>query len=279
MSKIKIFVISHNNEKCLLKEDMHYILVGKHSTNTEHCYTDNIGDNISSKNSTYNEMTAIYWLWKHYEEIGSSDYISIEQYRRLFFPNGKSNYYEMNEKKKQNFIMNVRNNNYLDILQKSKIFIAPYPMKCKSVYHQFKSSHGEEPLQYILKIIKKLYPNDLDTANQYLYGKKCYLYNMFVFDKKTFFRYCAWVFPILEEYEKITNSTDRLFISERLTGIFFLKLIKEGMIVKHLPIVFFTNKKNIHYRKGKKKILLNKITFFIPNIVWIRIKRKRFYTK
>ena len=45
---------------------------------------DNTGDNVSSKNSYINEMTAIYWAWKHYEEIGNPDFIGVNHYRRYF---------------------------------------------------------------------------------------------------------------------------------------------------------------------------------------------------
>ena len=44
---------------------------------------DDEGDNISSLNVRYNEMTAIYWVVKHYAEIGNPDYIGFDHYRRF----------------------------------------------------------------------------------------------------------------------------------------------------------------------------------------------------
>lgn len=44
---------------------------------------DDTGDNISSVNTCYNEMTAIYWVAKHYEEIGNPEYVGFDHYRRF----------------------------------------------------------------------------------------------------------------------------------------------------------------------------------------------------
>ena len=43
---------------------------------------DDTGDNISDLNMRYNEMTAIYWIAHHYEELGDPEYIGFDHYRR-----------------------------------------------------------------------------------------------------------------------------------------------------------------------------------------------------
>ena len=43
---------------------------------------DNTGDNISSKNSHYCELTAMYWAWKNLE----ADFVGLVHYRRYFTP-------------------------------------------------------------------------------------------------------------------------------------------------------------------------------------------------
>ena len=45
---------------------------------------DDVGENISSKNSIMNEMTSIYWIWKNYTRFGNPAYIGHNHYRRLF---------------------------------------------------------------------------------------------------------------------------------------------------------------------------------------------------
>ena len=52
----------------------------------ENTIGDDTGDNISEKNDSYNELTALYWAWKNYGELGDPDYIGLMHYRRhLYF--------------------------------------------------------------------------------------------------------------------------------------------------------------------------------------------------
>lgn len=43
---------------------------------------DNVGENISEKNNTYCELTAIYWAWKNFPQ--NIDYVGVAHYRRHF---------------------------------------------------------------------------------------------------------------------------------------------------------------------------------------------------
>ena len=40
------------------------------------------GDNIDDRNQDFNEITALYYLWKHH---GSTDYVGLEHYRRAIW--------------------------------------------------------------------------------------------------------------------------------------------------------------------------------------------------
>lgn len=51
---------------------------------TSNMIGDDTGDNISHKNSSYNELTAVYWAWKNYDKLGNPDYIGLMHYRRHF---------------------------------------------------------------------------------------------------------------------------------------------------------------------------------------------------
>lgn len=125
-------------------------------------------------------------------------------------------------------------------------FVCPMPQYCKSVYEQYKINHDIRDVDEALKIIKAKFPDYFNDANEYLKGNKAFYYNMFVFPKSMFFEYCHWIFNIISELEKKIDLTDRrLFISERLTGIYIYKKIKEGKRAKFLPIVMCEGKHEI----------------------------------
>ena len=89
---IKIIVAAH--KKYWMPDDDMYLPLhvgaeGKTDENGQPLdlgYTkDNTGDNISSKNANYCELTGMYWAWKNLD----ADYIGLAHYRR-HFSNGKS---------------------------------------------------------------------------------------------------------------------------------------------------------------------------------------------
>ena len=45
---------------------------------------DDVGDNISWLNPYINEITALYWIGHHLDQLGNPDFIGLQHYRRLF---------------------------------------------------------------------------------------------------------------------------------------------------------------------------------------------------
>lgn len=78
--KVKVLVAAHKNYK--MPTDPLYlpVFVGKEiHPDVNHTFQgDNTGDNISAKNPTYNELTAIYWGWKNLDV----DAMGLVHYRR-----------------------------------------------------------------------------------------------------------------------------------------------------------------------------------------------------
>ena len=81
MKDIKILIATH--KQYFVPNDSVYfpLHVGKDSNHNETEFQpDNTGDNISSKNPKFCELTGLYWAWKNLK----ADYIGLVHYRRYF---------------------------------------------------------------------------------------------------------------------------------------------------------------------------------------------------
>ena len=81
MDSIKIIIASHKKYQTAEEEMYVPIQVGAEGKEKIEGYIqDNTGDNISTKNPYYCELTGLYWAWKNLD----ADYIGLVHYRRYF---------------------------------------------------------------------------------------------------------------------------------------------------------------------------------------------------
>ena len=85
MSDIKIFVThTPNRDTMRVNNSLFYNVIAGSDFQTkevpEGVYQDNQGDNISSLNKSYCELTTQYWAWKNMQ----ADYYGFCHYRRFF---------------------------------------------------------------------------------------------------------------------------------------------------------------------------------------------------
>lgn len=247
---VKILVVYHKPSTLVKNEVFSPILVGAATNDAKQYFEDTAlfdddVDNISNKNPLYNEMTAVYWAWKNYDKLGNPDYIGLNHYRRFFvFEKLKSPYQEAKDIDGKFFDRIKYSQENISSLLSEGDYIAPMPSSRQSVRLNYARAHRIEDLQLVEKIIADKYPQYLNAARSYLDGNKAYFHNMFVFDKETFFEYCEWMFDILFEFENASEfPPDRMFISERLTGIFLTKLEEDGKKGVFLPTLYLTGSK------------------------------------
>lgn len=220
------------------------LLVGAKNDSTSSFLKDNSGENISEKNSFYNELTVIYWVFKNYEKIGDPDYVGFCHYRRYFsFLHSDKHYYELD-------ISNPIVQNFIDLPDSDieKItdydFIAPIPSRRKSVYWNYKMAHGTSDIIKVKDIIASKHPEYIDAFEDYFSGNRAFYHNMFIFRRKDFFDYCTFLFGVLFELEKqIDTKNYRMFISERLTGVYIKKMEQNGLKGLYLPTVVLSSPK------------------------------------
>lgn len=78
---VKILVCHHKASPYIKNECFLPVQVGKEISNVtlDYCQPDNYGDNISEKNKSWCELTALYWAWKNLD----ADFYGLMHYRRL----------------------------------------------------------------------------------------------------------------------------------------------------------------------------------------------------
>ncbi len=207
---------------------------------TEKMIGDDTGENISEKNASYNELTALYWAWKNYDQLGNPDFIGLMHYRRHFvFREGEVRVYTLSGMGGEHYLEEL---NYSpEKLQKmlEDCDFACHLGKVDGIYRHYLDNHRQSDLDLALKLVCDLYPEYAADARAYMEQSVGNFCNMFLFPRKLFFEYCRWIFRILEEFEKqVDISEKRLFISERLTGIFIYHLMQKGLRYKVFPIAF-----------------------------------------
>lgn len=213
--RIPIFVGNGNNEKNFLR--------------------DNTGNNISSKNKYYSELTAMYWIWKNDQ---TSNYVSIEHYRRFF----------MNP---TYFLPKIISDKKISKLISNDKIIVPQKQRWSvSIGDHYKTNHSTRDFNNTLKIIKRIYPGYVSSFNKVMNGHSLFAYNMLVMPKKMFDEYCSWLFTILFELEEVTDLSKRNtyqqraygFMAERLFNVWLIHNIDCKDIVE-LPVYYLTDNK------------------------------------
>jgi hypothetical protein len=222
-------------------------------------YDNMIGDddfegNISRYNRRTGFLTGTYWAYKNYEKLGNPEYFGSFGYRRLLDPI------------------------FLLDLEKYDMIVPRKEIRKETVLGQYICNHGARMYDKTIKILEKLYPDQVDNVKRFFYGIHIYWSELYIFKKEFFFEFCHWIFPILfellainqeeclmseEELNTILYTTatglpwihnleqlriyqerDIAFIIERLTGYFLLQLTKrKGIQFKECSIIKVGNGK------------------------------------
>lgn len=212
MKKITIFVACHKPEAVYTDDVYTPIHVGRAISPFKNEMADMIGDdtgdNISSKNPFYSELTAQYWAWKNYHD---SEYVGFCHYRRYFASD-----------------LQLANIEQLCPSDKNVIVVGP----CWRRYTRWtflQTFVCSEDLAILQMLVRKIYPEYYNTLSRYAYDFVDYPLNMFICQKELFDKYAEWLFSILFECEKYvrTSSYSRArrlygYLGEFLMPIYFI---------------------------------------------------------
>lgn len=249
--KIKILVCCHKKDFMITQTPYLPIQVGKSISSEELAMQgDNTGDNISSKNASYCELTGIYWAWKNLKGL---DAIGVCHYRRYFdFHQQCRNYlpvdhFATTETKEIKYDLT---RSVINELERGNIIMPQRNTIGTTLGVQYCLIHNSRDLKIMEDVITEFCEKKyLDAFHHIIYGNnKMHPFNMFIMPWEVFDRYCTWLFMILKEIENridITNYDSyqkRIygFMSERLLNVF---LYAEKIKTIEYPIIYVNDSK------------------------------------
>ena len=235
MQKLTVLVITHKDYEFPHSACYRPLFVGgkiASGLKNEDFYQDNSGVNIAEKNSSFCELTGLYWAWKN-GVFENNQYIGLVHYRRYFA--GKALYLKKKQIASESELLSILDKYDVILPRKRNYFI-------ESIYSHYQHAHHIKDLDLTRAVITELQPEYLKSFDSVMQGRKLHLYNMFVMSSEKASEYCHWLFSILFELEQRIDITQydnyqkRVFgfIAERLFNVWILH---NQLNVKFLPVV------------------------------------------
>lgn len=252
---IKLLVAAH--KKYQMPTDSMYIPlhVGAEGKSIIEGFTpDNTGENISSKNPYYCELTGLYWAWKNLD----ADYIGLCHYRRYFTLSKK-----IPKTENQKFKI-VLTSNQLDTLLSSTDVILPKKRNyyIETIYNHYKHTMYIEPLDIAGQILKEKYPEYSPEFEKLKHTTKMHAFNMFIMKKEILDSYCTWLFDVLGEVEKRVDTSQYSDFHKRFFGRISERLLDVWIKTNHISYkeVQVIDMQNINWANKIKSFLIAKFT-------------------
>ncbi len=249
--RVKVLVAAHKNYA--MPTDPMYlpVFVGKelHPDVNQTFQGDNTGDNISKKNPTYNELTAIYWGWKNLDV----DAMGLVHYRRyLSLRHQKSLATVLSEKETQELLEDY------DIILPSK---RNYYIETNELHYLH--AHHHEPFEIMRQVIQEQYPEYAPAFKTVMKRTWAHMFNMFIMKKQPLNEYCTWMYGVLAKVEAQTDISTYSTYEQRVYG-FLSELLLDVWLevhpeykVKEVNYVFM---EHTNWLKKGGKFLQRKIT-------------------
>lgn len=260
---IRIFVSAHKPVELFDSQVFQPVQVGASRTDERFIWAlrDDEGGNISDLNPMYCELTTQYWAWKNVD----ADYIGFCHYRRYFDFSDTSHEENAYGEVIDDYIDIVSQREYMledahirkvvknyDVITTPVEDIRSYMGENSTIRSQYDAAPKlfVEDLDRVIDILVARHPEYEQDAKAFLAGHTGRFCNMFIMKKQIFHDYCAWLFPLLEEF--VASADMNLYskeglrtpghLAERLLNIYLLhhERIGAGWKMKQLQCVHFT---------------------------------------
>lgn len=213
----RIYVMTHKRFAEPKTEAYIPLHVGREGKEALGYIGDNTGLHISGKNGSYCELTGIYWIWKNIV----CDIAGLCHYRRYFVRNGSLLVQAEIE----------------EILQEYDIILGNSSMSPQgSVYAHYCVQHYERDLLVCKEVIRRMEPDYLSAFELCMQSNLMNLGNMMIAPKKLFDSYCEWLFPLLEEIERQTDTGSYDAYQARLYGFLSERLLRVWVMMQPIRV-------------------------------------------
>lgn len=243
MSNIKIFICAH--KEVPLPQHPYFLPVQAGAALHDHIIDyqpDDEGDNISTKNPHFCELTCHYWAWRNLKNV---DIIGLNHYRRFFNFTKKWSQFSADKSFISTEVFLNQEYQFPDIekLLKKYDIILPIARHWRvSNTQQYGDFHIAKDWEILRQIIKERSPQYMPAFEKTMdHSNKSVGYNMFISQWEHFNAYSEWLFDILFEVEHRVPPIDdpvqsRIYgyMSERLINVF---CAHNHLRIKHLPLI------------------------------------------
>lgn len=252
MKNTKVIIATHKKYKMPNDEMYIPVQVGREGKEDLGYQPDNEGENISSKNPYFCELTGLYWAWKNL----NADYIGLTHYRRHFSISKKL------PKDIEGRVKNVITGKEVDEILDSTDIILPKKRKyyIENLYSHYNHTMYIEPLDETRKIIEEKFPSYLSEFNKLHKRTSAHMFNMFIMKKEIFDAYCTWLFDILFDLENRVDVAKYDSFHSRFFGR-----------VSELLLDVWINTNNLNY-KEVKVIDIEKVNWFKKGFAFLLAK-------
>ena len=254
MTDIKLFVCCHQQSFVPAHPLLYPVQVGAALADIHYpgFLHDDTGENISNKNRSYCELTAQYWAWKNID----ADYYGFFHYRRYLYPDTNARRpYRIEEEPNLSLLEKLGYGDLGNLIQQYDVILPKGENMYVPVWKHYAQAtfHYGEDLSLVRDILLECHPEFAGAAEAYLNGSMCYFGNLFIMRRAVFKTYCAWLFPLLAEFDARADTSGYSpqerrvdgYLAERLLGIYAAQLRREGGVrMLELPRVHFLSRED-----------------------------------
>lgn len=226
--ELKIYIVSCHVDKKLqeaVRESKYncYIQAGAALTDQRICELndhDGFDESISALNARCNEATAMFWIWKHLD----TPYVGVGHYRRRL---------DLSDEQIEAYI-----HEGIDLITTKPVDLG------HTLEENWREYFYPTDWELLIQILKEHSPEMMLFIEECVRSHEMHVSNVNLFRSDLYREMCEWAFPILLDFcERSPEKTDIYqhrdggFISERLTHLYVMKKISEGVNYIEVPML------------------------------------------